>query len=458
MTDRSERVFRKDNRRVSWPQVADVRRLQLNDPASGLPTGPLLGEAIERRIVQWSEGDPPIVWIGAEIQRLGDITSAFGPRTRTTLLREIAERLRDMCPEAGTPFHVHSDIFGILLDGAHYEQAINVARRLVQLFERPFMVNDLPVTVQAFAGLADYPNHASDADELRQAAAEALREARDDRRPYAIYSPARHKEQRANIALLGELKAAIPAGQLELFYQPVVDLKNDVCVTMEALVRWRHPTHGLIPPGRFIPAAERTLLIGEITAWTTRAAIEQIRRWRREGIGIRVSVNLSGQDIGRPDIAATIADLLNYYGVEGSALAFEITESTLVRAPERALESLAALRGLGASIAIDDFGQGYSSLTYLARLPATTLKIDQSFALNMEREPKNETIIRAAVALAHDLGMRTVLEGVETEALYRRAKELSSDRAQGYYIARPMPAADVPAWLQNSRFGKTGDA
>lgn len=431
-----------------------IEHLQLNDPLTGLPSGPVLGEAIQRRIEAYKDGDPPIVWVGAEVQRLGDVTGAFGPRTRAELLREVSRRLRQICPDGSTPFHVHSDIFGILIDRAPYEVAIGAARQLTQIFETPFLVNGLPIMLQAFAGLADFPNHASNADELRQAAADALRQARDGRKPYAVYNPSRHHEQRANIALIGELKTAIEDGQLELWYQPVVDLRDDICVTLEALVRWRHPVHGCIGPARFVPAAEKTLLIGEITAWVARAAIEQIRKWRRTGIDIRVSMNLSAQDVGKGKIETMFADLLNFYGIDGPALALEVTEGALMETPERAFESLTALRRLGVSVAIDDFGLAYSSLTYLSQLPATTLKIDQSFALNMQREPKNQKIIRAAVALAHDLGLRTVVEGVETEALYRHAKEFGSDRAQGYYIARPLPADEVAVWLATSPFGK----
>jgi EAL domain-containing protein (putative c-di-GMP-specific phosphodiesterase class I)/GGDEF domain-containing protein len=434
---------------VTLPSVLST----MNDAVSGLPTGPALGQLISRSIALWKDQAPPIVLIGVEINHVGDITGAFGPSTWVALLREITVRLRDVVPENGTLFHVQTNMFNILLDGAHYHDATQLARRLVDMFEQPFTAHQLPITVEAHVGLASYPNHVADGDGLRQAASDAIRDARESHKPYAIYIPRSYDEQRINVALLTELKTGIASGQFELVYQPIVDLKTEKCVSFEALARWRHPVHGYISPGRFIPAAEKTSLIHDLSAWVARTAIQQLSRWRKEGFDLGVAMNLSSRDLGNRDFDAMIPDLLDYYAVPGESMYFEVTEGALMRSPNRAYASLNNLRRLGAQISIDDFGQAYSSLTYLVNLPATTIKIDQSFALNLAQEPKNRAIICGAISLAHDLGLTTVIEGVETGDIYQAAKQFGSDRAQGYFIAHPLPADEVLAWLVNASFG-----
>jgi EAL domain-containing protein (putative c-di-GMP-specific phosphodiesterase class I) len=267
---------------------------------------------------------------------------------------------------------------------------------------------------------------------------------------YAVYEPQQDEHTPSRLALMGELRHAIDHDELILHYQPKMDLKTGRAVSVEALVRWQHPQRGSIPPAEFIPLAERTTLMTPLTVWVLNEALRQCRVWRDQGLDIRVQVNLSAR-MRDPRLIDMIAEILRTWGAAPDWLGVEITEGAIMTDPERALEILSRLKEMGVFICIDDFGTGYSSLAYLQRLPVEEIKIDRSFVKDMVRNSSDCSIVQATVSLVHDLGKRTVAEGVEDQETRDLLIELGCDLAQGYYLGRPLPADETTDWLREHR-------
>jgi EAL domain-containing protein (putative c-di-GMP-specific phosphodiesterase class I) len=274
---------------------------------------------------------------------------------------------------------------------------------------------------------------------------------------HAEYTPEVDQHSPRKLALMSELRQAIADDGLLIHYQPKVSFSLNRMVGVEALVRWPHTVHGLIPPDDFIPLAERTGLIGPLTRWVLERAVRQCRDWEQGGFLVSVAVNLSTHTLYDPHLLSTVTDLLQAYRVAPSQLTLEITESMLMDEPERAHVVLAGLRTLGVSIAIDDFGTGYSSLAYLKRIPIDEVKIDKAFVigLGVDADLADAAIVRAVVAMARPLRCKVVAEGVESVEAWTILRELGCDLAQGYYFSRPLPAAELEQWARTTRWGCT---
>ena len=295
--------------------------------------------------------------------------------------------------------------------------------------------------------MAVYPDHASDANELLQRADVAMYAAKATHAGYTIYDPYMDQHNPRRLGLIGQLRRALAAGELVVHYQPKADVRSGRILGVEALVRWQHPEHGLLGPGEFVPLAETTGLIRPLTAHVLDAALRQCRAWRDAGRALSVAVNLSTRcllDLTLPD---QITALLEDTAVAPERLVLEITESSIMTDPTRALEILNRLHALGVQLAIDDFGTGYSSMAYLKSLPVDELKVDRSFVKHLRHNKSDAVIVRSTVDLGHNLGLRVVAEGVEDQATWQELATLGCDSVQGYYLARPMPAAELAAWL-----------
>jgi EAL domain-containing protein (putative c-di-GMP-specific phosphodiesterase class I) len=271
--------------------------------------------------------------------------------------------------------------------------------------------------------------------------------AKDSSASYQIYDSASDPYSASRLGMVAELRRALDEGQLELHFQPKASLASGAVDGVEALVRWNHPTRGLIPPNDFIPLAEHTGLINRLTVYVLDAALRQCAAWADMGIEIAVAVNLSARNVADPELPKTVQRLLEQHSVDPTRLVLELTESTLMADPKRAKDVLERLHRMGVGLAIDDFGTGYSSLTYLSELPVTELKIDRSFVMSMSTSDGDAFIVRATIDLGRNLGLRVVAEGVESESIWNRLGELGCDVAQGYYLRRPAPAAELTPWL-----------
>ncbi|HEY8284572.1 MAG TPA: GGDEF domain-containing phosphodiesterase, partial [Chloroflexota bacterium] len=319
---------------------------------------------------------------------------------------------------------------------------------ILRALDQPFVLEGYSMTLGASIGITLAPDHGQDAITLLRRADVAMYTAKRGATGYALYTTEQDQYSPDRLGLTGELRQAIEQDRLCLHYQPKVDLKTGHLDGVEALVRWPHPDRGLLPPDQFIPLAEHTGLIAPLSRWVLGTALRQCRAWRDEGLEIRVAVNLSARLLQDEHLIETVSDLLQAHGVPPNDLELEITESAVMADPARALGLLHRLHMMGVRLSIDDFGTGYSSLAYLNRLPVDEVKIDKSFILGL-RTDDAATITRSIIDLGHNLGLVVVAEGVEDQVAYERLGGMGCDLAQGYYLSRPIPAADLTAWARS---------
>jgi EAL domain-containing protein (putative c-di-GMP-specific phosphodiesterase class I) len=342
------------------------------------------------------------------------------------------------------------DTFALIVDSGGTD-VLHLARGVLASFDRPFAVEGLSTVISASVGVSVFPKHGSDAATLLRHADVAVTAAKQQSAGVSFYEPGKDPFSPERLGLTAELRAGIAGGQLVLHFQPIVSVSSTDPDSAEALVRWLHPTRGMIPPGDFIPAAERTGLIKILTEWVLNNAAKQAAEWARAGRAVPISVNISMRNLVDPEFAEVLARALAAHVLDPSLLRLELTESVAMADPESTLAMLAHVRAQGVRLSIDDFGTGYSSLAYLRRLPVDTLKIDRTFVTAMRADPRSASIVRGATELAHGLGLRVVAEGVEDEETLGTLRELGCDFAQGYHLGRPMPAHDFVVWHEARR-------
>lgn len=421
---------------------ARISELAFRDPETGLPNRAAFVEDAAHALA----GDgPSAVLLLIGIDNLRYVTHTLGHAFAARLLVEVARRLT---LAIGThPFaRLGADQFALLLAPQTLDTALRFANELVVAMEAPFRVEEQFVDLGASIGIVASPVHGTDVSVLLQRAELALGEARRTRTDCAVYEP-RFDQGPERLSLLGELRRAVEERQLVLYYQPKIDLASGEPAYVEALLRWQHPTKGFIPPDQFIPFAEQTGYIRVLTQWVLDTALRQAAAWRARGIRLRMCINLSARDLLHVELPARVGALLQELELPPSTVWLEITESAIMDDPVRAEQTLAALDALGVRLSIDDFGTGYSSLAYLKRLPVDELKIDKSFVLTMDRDASDATIVRSTVELGHNLGLSVVAEGVDSERTLALLREWGCDVAQGFLICKPLPPADLEAWL-----------
>ena len=427
-----------------------LRRQALHDPLTGLPNRAMLLERLRSGIEAADRSSSSLALLVMDLNQFKDVNDALGHDHGDRLLMEMSRRLQRVLRDADTIVRLGGDEFAVLLtDDADVDRATKVAATVHESLERPFQLGGIDVQTSVSLGVTVYPDHGGTADQLVQHADVAMYQAKRGGGATCVYDPGSDQSSVRRLALLGELRRAIAEDQLELHFQPSLDLRSGTVGSVEALVRWRHPDHGMVPPIEFVELAEISGLIDELTRWVVTAGVTQAHRWSEAGLAIRVAVNLSVRNLADPELVPWMGELLRRDGVAPALLKLEVTESQLMDDPGVAMDVLAQLRGMGSSTSIDDFGTGYSSLAYLKHLPVDELKIDRSFVAAMLEGRSDEVIVRSTIDLAHNLGLEVVAEGVEDGATLRRLAELGCDRAQGYFIARPMPGEDCTAWLSS---------
>jgi len=314
------------------------------------------------------------------------------------------------------------------------------------------MMDGIPIAVEASIGVATMPEHADNADTLLQRADIAMYRAKQMASDYAVYAPEFNLHSPERLGLMAELRDAIEQNQLLLHFQPKLELKTGRIVGNEALVRWQHPRLGMVSPDKFILAAEQTGLIGPLTRWVLIDALTHCQGARREGILLRVSVNLSARSLHDPLLPKMIADALAATGAEPGQLMLEVTESSIVLDPKRAEENLVALSRMGTWLSIDDFGTGYTSLASIKRLPVNEIKIDKSFVTNMLTDKQDAMIVRTVIEFGHNFGLSVVAEGVETKEVLDALVALGCDEVQGYFISKPQTCELLKIWFSTSPY------
>jgi diguanylate cyclase (GGDEF)-like protein len=432
---------------------AEVNEHQaFHDALTDLPNRTLFHDRVGQALaVSRREHIPAAVMI-MDLDRFKEVNDTLGHASGDELLMQAGVRLRAALRESDTVARLGGDEFGVLLpkvvDSA---AAASVARKLRKALEEPFTIHGLALQIEASVGIALYPEHGDDVHSLLQRADVAMYVAKEQPGGCEIYAKERDDYSPDRLTMLTELRRAIDQGELVLHYQPKADLRSGEVKGVEALVRWSHPVRGLILPDEFIPLAQKTGVIVPLTFFVLNEALRQCRTWQLEGLDLSVGVNLSARNLLDVHLPDTVGELLGRWEVSPALLELEITESTILADPIRAMHVLSRLSGMGVRLAIDDFGTGYSSLAYLKRLPVDELKIDKSFVQGMEEDENDAVIVRSTIDLGRNLGLRVVAEGVETAEAWRRLVALGCDQAQGYYLSRPVPAAELASWLRTSR-------
>ena len=436
-------------------QQTEIRRLAYWDRLTGLPNRERFRDAVVQAIASRDGGASaaqPLAVLTLDLDRFKHVNDVLGYAFGDRLLQAVAERLSqqvrspdDMVARLG------GNGFAILLQRADAAAAHDVALRINQSFEAPLAFEDQTVDLSAGIGFACWPGDADDADTLLSRSEIAMYAAKRQLSGALQYDAAFDSSSTQTLSLLTELRHAVEHHELRLYLQPKVALHGQPGLAAEALVRWQHPQRGLVPPMQFIPFAEQTGFVRHLTLWMFEEVARLLADPRTQGLPLRVSVNLSTRDLLDPELSHRLADILVRHGVAASAFCLEITESAIMDDPQRAEAMLNRLSEQGFKLSIDDFGTGYSSLAYLKRLPVDELKIDKSFVMGMETGEDDAMIVRSTIDLAHNLGLTVVAEGVETAAIQDRLRALHCDEAQGYHIARPLPADDFLAWQARQR-------
>lgn len=439
-----------------WGVVRDITQLHEHlqkmqrqaefDSLTGLPNRHRLFDTIKKSID--TERSKRFALLLMDLDRFKEINDTLGHHYGDEILKQIAPRIEQkLIGRRAMVARLGGDEFGLMIPEIDAHKLGDLAQVLVKVIREPYTVAGLQLTVGVSMGGVLYPHHGTDEVNLMRCADVAMYSAKQRSMGFMLYEPSIDDHSPERLALLSDLEYAIDHGQLALVYQPKVDLRDASCIGVEVLVRWQHPVRGMVSPGVFIPLAETTELIHPLTHWVLSAAIAQWRGWTDAGLQISIAVNISARNLLDDRLPQTISDLLELHDMDPEFLELEITESAFMSEPQRALTNIERIHAMGVSLSIDDFGTGYSSLSYLKRLPVNTLKIDLGFVRHMLESEQDATIVKTIIHLAHDLGLKVVAEGVESQEIFEALAHQDCDLAQGYHISRPVMAGDISDWL-----------
>jgi len=428
-----------------------LRKMRFYDQLTGLPNRVLLHNRLGRALAESVRTSRPLALLILALDRFREITNTLGPHNGDVILRDLAGRLGDALGDADRVARLRGDEFGFLLPDADASFALQVGERILGSFDRPFMVQRLPIEVSASIGMAVAPEHGTEAETLLRCADVAVQFAKKrGGGSCVVYSSACEPHNPDQLHLLGELRRALEGNELLLYYQPKVDLKSHTVVGAEALLRWPHAKRGFVPPGDFIPGAEQIGgLIRPLTRWVLDRAMGEAKGWQRGGVSLPVAVNVSARSLRDGRIVEDVEQALETHDLRPDHLQIEVTEHAVMDDYIRVAEVLNRLTSKGVLVSIDDFGTGFSSFSHLRKLRVHELKIDKSFVMGMAGDEGGEdtALVRSTADLGHNLGLTVVAEGVENQWTLDFLSTLGCDEAQGFHIARPMPSADLVKWL-----------
>ncbi|HET7170415.1 MAG TPA: EAL domain-containing protein [Gaiellales bacterium] len=427
-------------------RMREIEHQALHDSLTDLPNRTLFHDRVDQALRAARRAGGSVCVMLIDLDRFKEVNDTLGHASGDVLLQEVARRLRTPVRESDTVARLGGDEFGVLASGvATADDAIVLAEKLREAVAKPIAVGGLSLEVDSSIGIAVAPDHGADVETLIRHADVSMYVSKRTHSP-AVYSPETDHHSRVRLTLVADLRRALERGELIVYYQPQACATTGAVRTMEALVRWEHPVHGLLAPDQFVPLAEQTGLIRPLTLYMLDAALRQCAVWRNAGYDLAVAVNVTGRDLLDLHFPEQVAAAIERAGVVPEALELEITETTIMTDAARARAVLEALSALGVRLAIDDFGSGHSSLGYLKRLPIDVLKIDRSFVMNMAQRTDDAVIVRSTIDLGHNLGLQVVAEGVETEEALAWLTELGCDSVQGYFLGRPQPT-DAVEWI-----------
>ena len=430
-----------------------IRHQALHDTLTGLPNRVLLIDRLEQSVAQAHRLRGQFALMVIDINRFKHINDTLGHAVGDRIIQMLAIRLHAVLRDTDTISRLGGDEFAMLLPLTSETQARHVARKIVLALKRPIEVENHSLVVEGSIGIASYPIHGTSAEEILRHADVAMYQAKNTGELIAFYDHEQDPNSVRSLALENDLRDAIQNNALELHFQPKVDLRKKHVIGVEALVRWTHAELGAIAPAELIPMAERTGLIRPLTRWVLMAALRQSAHWATLGIDVPIAVNLSIWDIQDPQFVDYVRTELLKWNRAPENIEFEITESVMMADPNRAIMAVKRLDGMGIRMSVDDFGTGFSSLTYLKKFPVATLKIDKSFIIDMTQDSDDRAIVKSTIELAHHMGVSATAEGVEDAATLKELSRLGCDTAQGYFIAKPMPPVSFVSWLEESVWG-----
>ncbi|MEE4684575.1 EAL domain-containing protein [Pseudomonas alliivorans] len=415
----------------------------LHDNLTGLPNRALVMERLGSAIA----AERAVALLYLSIENLGAINESSGAEGVEQMLLQVGQRLQSTLRAGDTVARLSANEFLLLLDQTTSDGAVATGDALQRLLSEPQRIDNHDIALECCIGITVYPENGNSAQELVNRAAIARKDAAFLPGRLQIYQDGRDLAHQRQISLIRDLRKAPYNGELMLHYQPKLDIRQGTVRQAEALLRWSHPQFGNVSPAEFIALAERTGSIHLLTNWVIEEAMRQLAEWRKRGLVLQVSVNISADDLLGEDLAGFVVGLLKQYGVPAEQLVFEITESAIMSQPEKALVVLHKLRDCGISLSIDDFGTGYSSLAHLKRLPVQELKIDQSFVRDLDETSEDAVIVRSTIEMSHNLGLKVVAEGVEYQHSLDLLRRWHCDTAQGYLISRPLTASAFETWI-----------
>ena len=435
--------------------MSKMTELAHRDQLTGLPTRVLFVDRLDQAIAAGSRAGTPVAVLILNLDHFEHINETLGRPIGDMALREVAARLRSVVRRANDSVaRVAGDEFAILMAGSRTSDAQRVAEAVARALEVKMTLDGHVVDIRASIGVAVCPDHGHDPGKLLQRAEVAMRTAKKEQLKIVMWDDRYDENGEKRLSMMSDLKKAVDNEELALIYQPRVPLGDTGEHYVEALVRWQHPTRGLVPPSEFVPLAEQTGFIRTITQWVLDHAIAQCAQWRSRGLPMNVSVNISPNDLISGELASRLTQTLEKEGCSAGWITLEVTENAIVGEPGHAIKNLERLKQAGIKLALDDYGTGYSSLAYLRRLPLDELKIDKSCTMGMSTDASDALIVRSTIELAHKLGLTVTAGGVEDDATLNQLRELGCDAVQGFLLSRPLAAEDVPNWVRESTWAK----
>ena len=426
----------------------ELKHQALHDALTSLPNRVLLQDRLAQAIRTAKRNEHSAALLISDLDRFKEVNDTLGHHYGDLLLQQVAVRLRGVLRDSDTVARLGGDEFAILLpDVSDQDQIILTANKIVAAIDAPFIFEDQNIHIGISIGVAICPGDSEEPSTLMRQADIAMYVAKRSNTDIAFYKPELDEHSIKRLSMAGELRRGLQQKQLVVHYQANVDLRQNRVIGVEALVRWQHPEKGLIPPDEFIPLAEHSGHIRELTAFVLEESLQQLHLWNSTGLSLQMSVNLSGRNLHDSDLCDYIAKLLEQWQINPEHLQLEITEQALMYDPIQANQTLSQLDAMGIKLSIDDFGTGYSSLAYLKQLPIHEIKIDKTFVHNMLEQDADKVIVRSTIDLAHNMGHQVIAEGVDSEAVLNLLREMGCDLAQGYHINKPSPAEDLRQWL-----------
>jgi diguanylate cyclase (GGDEF)-like protein len=425
---------------------SEIRRLAYRDPLTDLPNRALFMDELDHTIAECGKAGRSFSVLLMDLDRFRFVNDTLGHQAGDRVIIEVAARLRAVLGEQDTLARLGGDEFAALLSPDQRLESSSVGAQLLHCLQSPVVVDGQSLDVGASIGIAHFPRHGTDSVTLLRRADVAMYVAKREHRGLEEYDHRIDRNRQHHLSLLGELRQAIDGDELRLHFQPKIDLRTDEIAGAEVLVRWIHPVRGSVPPSEFIPFAEQTGFIRHVTRWVIDAALAQLEAWLALAVEIPLAINVSARDLSGKELPELLAEAMRSHRIPPRLISLEITESALMEDPQNAALILARIRELGIGIAIDDYGTGYSALSYLTHLTVDSLKIDRSMVNNLRQDAKNAAIVRSTVALGENLGLTVVAEGVETLDQIELLRQFGCHQAQGFGLARPMPAEEMLAW------------